>query len=127
MTWPRVARLTRSLLLWSAAAALAQTGSQNGGTSTQAPPPAIAPAPAPAKAQFFGGTVTQLDEHRITVSRTLTGKPAEHHTFLINAKTKITKSVKLKSRVIVRYQRLAQGDVALEVRIRPLTRTPRAS
>jgi hypothetical protein len=87
----------------------------------------IGPAPAPPKAQFFGGTVTQLDASHITISRTPAGKPPEHRTFLITAKTKITKSVKLRSRVTVRYQHSADGDVALEVRLHPLMRTPRAS
>ena len=93
--------------------------------------PAHAPgqsvAQAPSKPQFFGGIVTQLDASHITISRTPAGKATEHRTFLVTSKTRMSKTVRVRSRVIVRYQRLAEGDVALEVRIRPLMRTPRAS
>lgn len=116
MTVLSVARLTLAVCLWGIAAAPLQMAAQT-----------IGPAPAPAKPQFFGGTVTQLDASHITISRTPPGKATEHRTFLITSKTRMTKSVKLRSRVTVRYQHSADGDVALEVRLRPFTRTPRAS
>lgn len=79
----------------------------------------------PAKAQFFAGTVTKLDPKYIIVSRTLVGKAPESRTFLIQSKTKMGRSVRLKQRVTVRYERLPEGDVALEVQIRQ--RAPRTS
>jgi hypothetical protein len=33
--------------------------------------------------------------------------------------------VKVKTKVTVRYRRLAEGDVALEIQLRPLVRTPK--
>lgn len=90
----------------------------------QQPPP---PTARPPKPQFFGGTVTQLDANHITISRTPPGKATERRTFTITAKTKISKAVRLRSHVTVRYQHSPDGDIALEVRIRPLMRTPRAS
>ncbi|MBV8808033.1 MAG: hypothetical protein JO033_05115 [Acidobacteriaceae bacterium] len=101
-----VARLLTVLLVWSAVLAFAQ--------SSEGP----APAPAP-KAQFFAGAVTALDEQHITVSRTLVGRPPENRTFLINPDTKWNKAaLKIKSRVTVRYQRMPEGDLALEIQIR---------
>jgi hypothetical protein len=135
MTWRNLVRLTLALLLASVAAL-----PQAPDTATQPPPeattPANAPAPAPApvtpapsapKHLLFGGTVSQLDAHHITVSRTLPGKNPEHRTFLINAKTRMSRAIKLRSLVTVRYRHLPEGDVALEVQLRPLMKAPRAS
>jgi len=119
----------------SARGALAQTPAQtpeNPPSSTTTAPaeapvePAEAPAPLP-KPQFFGGTVTALDAQHISVSRTSPGKSPEHRTFLINAKTKMSKSVKVRTRVTVRYRHMPEGDIALEIQIRPLMHFPRAS
>lgn len=121
MTWLSLARLTLAVCL-SVGFLPARVLAQN-----PAPAAQQAPAPPPPKPQFFGGTVTQLDASHITISRTPPGKATEHRTFLITARTKMTKAVKIRSRVTVRYQRLPEGDVALEIRIRPLMRTPRAS
>jgi hypothetical protein len=80
-------------------------------------------APPVSKPQFFSGNVTQVDHEEITVSRSLVGKGTETRTFLIKPETKISKSVKAKTRVTVRYQHLPEGDIALEVQVR--WRTPR--
>jgi len=111
MTWPNLVRLTLALL-WVGVAAMQQ---------------AQAPAQSPPKHLLFGGTVTQLDAEHITISRTLPGKNPEHRTFLINAATKMSRAVKLRSRVTVRYRHLPEGDVALEIGLRPLARIPRVS
>lgn len=145
MTCLGVRRLTLFLCLLSSAAVAVCASMQNSAPQqapaptqtapqaqpSQQPPEETAPAPptpapAPPKPQFFGGTVTQLDSTHITVSRTPAGKATERRTFVINGNTKMTKAVKVRSHVTVRYQHLPEGDVALEVRIRPL-RTPRAS
>ncbi|HEX3683483.1 MAG TPA: hypothetical protein VHU83_13180 [Bryobacteraceae bacterium] len=136
MTWSNTARLTIVLMLCSASGTRAQAPAQTPenpppeATATQPPESSPSPAPAPAplpKPQFFGGTVTALDAQHISVSRSSPGKAPEHRTFLINAKTKMTKSVKVKSRVTVRYRHMPEGDIALEIQIRPLMRFPRAS
>ena len=81
-----------------------------------------APAPSP-KPQFFGGTVTELDDTHIKVSRKLVGRPLESRTFAIDANTRMNKAaIHIKGRVTVRYQRLPEGDLALEVQARPPAR-----
>lgn len=131
MTWSNAARLAVVLMVCSACGTPDQTPAQTPESSTQ-PPPAEAPANPPEaaplpKPQFFGGTVTALDARRITVSRASPGKSPEHRTFLINSKTKMNKSVKVRTRVTVRYRHLPEGDIALEIQIRPLMRLPRIS
>lgn len=100
-------------LLCSAVAILAQ--------APQNPP---APKPRP---QFFAGTVAELDAQHITVSRTLIGRSPEKRTFLIGPKTKMSKSLRVKSRVTVRYEHLPEGDVALEIQLHPAPHVPKSS
>ena len=92
---------------------------QTNGTANQ--PPAVSPdSTHQPKAQFFGGTVTALSAQQITVSHTSIGHSAERKTFLINPKTKLNRSsLKLRSRVTVRYQHMPAGDVALEILLQP--------
>ena len=83
-------------------------------------PDTPAPAAPAAKPQFFAGTVTELDESHIVVSRKLVGRPLESRTFLVDSKTKMNMTIiKVKSRVTVRYRRRPEGDLALEVQARP--------
>jgi hypothetical protein len=128
MTWPNLARLALALVLGRVAAV---PQAPEASTPPPAPPPAAPapsiPAPSQPKHLVFGGTVTQLDMQHITVSRTLPGKTPEHRTFLINAKTRMTRAIKLRSLVTVRYRHLPEGDIALEILLRPTMRAPRAS
>jgi hypothetical protein len=79
------------------------------------------------KPQFFAGVVSELDQQHIKVSRSLLGKPPESRIFLINANTKMSKTlVKIKAKVTVRYRRMPEGDIALDVQIRPPTRATKA-
>src|ERR1700761_9082465 len=116
MTWPNVVRLTVALLLGSTAASVQalQSSTQPPLDASTAPAnPANSAATTPQqtpKHQFFGGTVTQLDAQHITVSRTPPGKSAENRSFLITSKTKLSRGVKLRSRVTVRYRHLPEGD-----------------
>ena len=113
---PKVARAFTALLLGSAVCILAQTPQ----TSTAPPPPASRP-------QFFAGTVTELTPQQITVSRTLAGRAPDKRSFVITSKTRMNKAaLKVKSRVTVRYQHLADADVALEIQLQPLARSPRS-
>jgi hypothetical protein len=128
MTWFNAVCLALILSLSSASRVSQAPDSSVSSTTTQpAEGPATGQSSTLPKAQFFGGTVTALDGAHITISRSSPGKSPEHRTFLINVKTKISKAVKVKSRVTVRYRRLPEGDVALEILLRPLTRIPRAS
>jgi hypothetical protein len=77
--------------------------------------------------QFFAGTVTELDSAHITVSRSVLGRPPEHRTFIIKSTTKMSKDLRTKDRVTVRYRSDPDGDVALEILVRTRTRAPHPS
>ena len=71
------------------------------------------------KSQFFAGVVTRLSPGLVVVSRSIPGRPPEHRTFLITPKTKMARALRLRLRVTVRFQRMIEGDIALEIQIRP--------
>ncbi|MBV9266267.1 MAG: hypothetical protein JO061_08885 [Acidobacteriaceae bacterium] len=77
----------------------------------------------PDKPEFFAGIITTIDKVHVTVSRTLVGKAPETRTFLINPETKVSKAVKPRTKVTVRYRHSADGDIALEIQLRPQSRT----
>jgi hypothetical protein len=114
---PKLARVFAAMLLWNVSM-LAQTTDTSTSQSTRG-----------AKPQFFAGTVTALDNKQITVSRTpVGGHSPEHRTFLINPKTRMNKSaLKIRSRVTVKYQHVADGDVALEIQPQPLVHSSKPS
>jgi hypothetical protein len=85
------------------------------------------PVPAAAKQQFFAGIVTDVDANRITISRSVLGRPAEHRTFLITRETKLGKNLRARVRVTVRYINRPEGDVALEVLVRSQPKAPRGT
>ncbi len=76
------------------------------------------------KSQFFAGVVTSLSPGLVVVSRTIPGRKPEHRTFLITPRTKIFRSLKVKQRVTVRFQRQIEGDVAVEIQVRPKKARP---
>lgn len=117
----RVAGFVVGAFLCSAVFGLAQ----NLAYDQTAPPP---PPPTTPRPQFFAGTVVELDANHIKVSRSLVGRPTESRSFTINASTKMNKAaIKLHNRVTVRYKRMPEGDVALEIQPRPVTaRIPKA-
>ena len=83
--------------------------------NTLVPVPPTTPRP-----QFFAGSVVEIAQDHIKVSRTLVGRPTETRTFVVNAGTKMNKNaVKAKTRVTVRYKRMPEGDIALEIQVRP--------
>jgi hypothetical protein len=102
------------------AAGLSLLHAAQGSPAIDTPPPVTA---AP-KLQFFAGTVTEIDEQHVKVSRTLVGRPSETRSFLISSETKINRlAVKVKTRVTVRYRHSAAGDIVLEIQIRPTVRS----
>jgi hypothetical protein len=114
--WKRLTGLTVALLVGSVIV-FAQTAASS---SVNSAPTAEQGKPSPAKAQFFGGAVVEIDQQHIKVSRTLVGRPIETRIFHINASTKMnTAAVRVKARVTVRYRRLPEGDIALEIELRP--------
>lgn len=74
---------------------------------------------------FYSGTVSELSADKITVSKTILGKPAEKRTFAINQATKIQGKLKVKARVTVRFVATDDGDVATSILVR--SETPPAS
>jgi len=71
------------------------------------------------KSQFFAGVVTRLTPGLVVVSRRIPGRPPEHRTFLITPRTKMAHALRLRLRVTVRFQRMIEGDIALEIQVRP--------
>ncbi len=99
------------------------------GSAQTVVPPAVTvvpPTTAVPRAQFFAGTIVELDATHIKVSRTLVGHPTESRSFVVTPATKMNKAtIKLRSRVTVRYKRMPEGgDVALEIQPRPVTTHP---
>jgi len=85
-------------------------------------------APKPAKPQFFAGLVMEADAAHVKVTRNLVGRPTETRVFAVDGKTKTPKGgIKPKSRVTVRYQHMPEHDLALEIEVRPLSRTPKTT
>ncbi|MFL6352402.1 MAG: hypothetical protein ACJ74Z_11210 [Bryobacteraceae bacterium] len=109
MTWRDVTRAIATLVFLSALWVMAQApGNQD--------------APPRPKAQFFAGIVTDLGAKHVTVSRSLVGRPRENRTFMITHRTKVSRPLRMKSRVTVRYVRMPEGDEALEIQVRSQTR-----
>lgn len=79
------------------------------------------------KSQFFAGVVTRLSPGLVVVSRTIPGRAPEHRTFLITPKTKMAHGLRLRLRVTVRFQRMIEGDIALEIQVRPKPVRPAAA
>lgn len=119
---PARARSARTGLRWMLA--LFMLSSAVGMLALQTPNPPPVPRP---KSFYFAGVVTGLTKGRITVSRSLAGRPRVNRTFLLKPQTKMSRSVRMNVRVTVRYQRLPEGDVALEIQVRPPTRATRPS
>lgn len=72
------------------------------------------------KPDYFSGTVTVLDEEKVTVLKTVLGKTSETRTFLITKETRIEGKLKLKARVTVRYTHDDEADRALHIIVRTL-------
>jgi hypothetical protein len=74
--------------------------------------------------QFFAGTVTAITDDQIIVSRTIVGHPPDTRTFELTPKTKLNRNLcKTDAKVTVRYQRLSEGNVALQVLVHSETKS----
>ena len=67
---------------------------------------------------FFSGTVIAMSQEKLTVSRTVLGKPAENRDFLMNGATIVEGKLKSKCRVTVRFAAGDQGEVAISIIVR---------
>jgi len=70
------------------------------------------------KPDYFSGTITLMDEEKLTVLKTVLGKTSETRTFLITKETRIEGKLKLKARVTVRYTHEDEGYRALHIIVR---------
>jgi len=72
--------------------------------------------------EFFSGNVSALSADKVTVGRTILGRPPRRRTFLITADTKVEGDLDLKCRVTVAFVVAQEGDVAKRI----IVRTPRS-
>jgi hypothetical protein len=70
------------------------------------------------KYEYFSGSITVMDEEKVTVLKTVLGKTSETRTFLITKETRIEGKLKLKARVTVRYTHDDEGYRALHIIVR---------
>lgn len=87
-----------------------------------------APKPDEAKSEpkyddTFSGPVVELTAAKITVSRSILGKPAEKHTFLIKPDTRIEGKLKVRAKVTVGFVVTDDGDVARLIVVRTTQRS----
>ncbi len=68
--------------------------------------------------QTFSGPIVELTTTKITVSRSILGKPAEKRTFWIKADTRIEGKLQIRVKVTVGYITTDDGDVARLVVVR---------
>lgn len=66
---------------------------------------------------MYSGTVVDMSEDKITVSRTVLSNP-EKRTFMMNADTKVEGKLKAKCRVTVRYRAQEDGYMAVTILVR---------
>ncbi len=81
-----------------------------------------APKPEPSKAEpqyedTFSGPIVEFSSEKITVSRTILGKP-EQHSFWIKSDTKIEGKLKVKAKVTVGFVSSDNGDIARLIVVR---------
>lgn len=67
---------------------------------------------------MFSGNIVELEKAKITVSRSVPGKPDEKRTFLIKPDTKVEGRLRAKARVTVGYMTNQEGDVAMRIIVR---------
>jgi hypothetical protein len=66
---------------------------------------------------FFAGTVVESTAEKITVTRTVLGKP-ENRSFVVTAETKVEGRLRARVRVTVRYISDDDGDTATLIVVR---------
>jgi len=66
----------------------------------------------------FSGAILELSTSKITVSRSILGKPAEKRVFLITSETRIEGKCRLKQKVTIGFVTTDDGDVARLIVVR---------
>jgi hypothetical protein len=73
---------------------------------------------APKYDDTFAGPIVELSATKITVSRSILGKPAEKRTFWIKPDTRIEGKLRVRAKVTVGFVTTDEGDVARLVVVR---------
>jgi hypothetical protein len=66
----------------------------------------------------FSGSIIELSTSKITVSRSILGKPAEKRVFLIKSDTRIEGKLRVKLKVTIGFVASDEGDVARLIVVR---------
>ena len=82
------------------------------------PPKSASPASEPHYDSTFSGPIVELTSERITVSRSILGKPAEKRSFWIKPDTRIEGKLRLKAKVTVGFVTTEDGDIARLIVVR---------
>jgi hypothetical protein len=68
--------------------------------------------------QTFAGPIIELTAAKITVSRSILGRPAEKRTFWIKSDTRIEGKLRMRAKVTVGFVTTDEGDIARLVVVR---------
>jgi hypothetical protein len=74
--------------------------------------------------ETFSGPIVELSATKITVSRSILGKPAEKRTFWIKPDTHIEGKLRVRAKVTVGFVKTDEGDVARLVVVRTAQKQP---
>ncbi len=74
--------------------------------------------------QTFSGPIVELSATKITVSRSILGKPAEKRTFWIKPDTRVEGKLRVRAKVTVGFVTTDDGDVARLVVVRSAQKPP---
>jgi hypothetical protein len=74
--------------------------------------------------QTFSGPIVEVSATKITVSRSILGKPAEKRSFWIKTDTRIEGKLRVRAKVTVGYVTTDNGDVARLVVVRTSQKPP---
>lgn len=80
--------------------------------------PTTAPASEPHYDNTFSGPIVELTPERVTVSRSILGKPPEKRSFWIRSDTRIEGKLRLKAKVTVGFITNDDGDIARLIVVR---------
>ena len=74
--------------------------------------------------ETFSGLIVELSATKITVSRSILGKPAEKCTFGIKPDTRVEGKLRVRAKVTVGFVTTDEGDIARLVVVRPAQKPP---
>jgi hypothetical protein len=74
--------------------------------------------------ETFSGLIVELSATKITVSRSILGKPAEKCTFAIKPDTRVEGKLRVRAKVTVGFVTTDEGDIARLVVVRPAQKPP---